>query len=53
MSLNTPTIDKDKIDIFNEELTENAVTAIENLCKFIKKNNSLIHADFSHTGLNE
>jgi len=39
--------------VFSDELTPNAVTAIENLCNFIKKNTSLIHADFSHTGLNE
>ena len=44
---------KDQLDIFDEELTEAATTSIEYLCKFIKRNKNLVHADFSNTGLNE
>lgn len=45
--------DKDHLEEFDQELTEAATTAIEYLCKFIKRNRVLIHADFSNTGLNE
>ena len=45
--------DKDRLDEFDEELTEAATTSIEFLVKFIKRNRALIHADFSNTGLNE
>jgi hypothetical protein len=44
---------KDKTDEFNKDLSTRCKKAIENLCHFIKRNNYLIHADFSHTGLNE
>jgi len=43
----------DKEKVFTDNLTSNAVLAIENLCTMIKKNTALIHADFSNTGLNE
>lgn len=36
-----------------EELTDSAQHAIDQLCKFIKRNKSLLHLDLSHTGLSE
>lgn len=45
--------EKDHLDEFDEELTEAATTAIEFLCKFIKRSRVLVHADLSNTGLNE
>ena len=45
--------EKDHLDDFDEDLTEAATTSIEHLCKFIKRNRVLLHADFSNTGLNE
>lgn len=45
--------EKDKAEIFDDELSVSARVAIENLCKFIRRNKELIHADFSYTGLSE
>jgi len=45
--------EKDKTEIFDAELSVSARVAIENLCKFIRRNKGLIHADFSYTGLSE
>ena len=45
--------EKDKTEIFDDELSVSARVAIENLCKFIRRNKDLIHADFSYTGLSE
>lgn len=45
--------EKDRLDVFRKKLDENSKSIMTNLCKFIARNKNLIHADFSHTGLNE
>ena len=40
-------------EVFNEPLSRNAKRAMENLCRFIRRNTVLNHVDLSYCGMNE
>lgn len=44
---------KDKLEVFNTKISDQARVCIENLCQFVQKNKNLIHVDLSNTGLSE
>lgn len=45
--------EKDQVEAFNEPLSKNTRKALENLCRFIRRNTVLNHVDLSHCGMNE